>query len=63
MAVSVPDAFESGGLWLAVGYLIVRGIGIWLHLTGTTDAATLAGVRLFAAASWPGPLVFRSRKP
>ena len=34
------------------------GIGIWLHLTGTTDAATLAGVRLFAAVSWPGSLVF-----
>ncbi len=58
MAVSVPAAFEDGGLWLAVGYVIVRGIGIWLHLTGTIDAATLAGVRLFAAVSWPGPLVF-----
>ncbi|MBK5266770.1 MAG: low temperature requirement protein A, partial [Acidimicrobiia bacterium] len=58
MAVSVPTAFEDGGLWLAAGYVVVRGIGVWLHLSGTTDPKTLAGVRLFAAVSWPGPLVF-----
>lgn len=57
MAVSVPRAFGDGGLWLVLGYIVVRALGVWLHLTGTTDQATAAGVRLFAAVSWPGPLV------
>jgi low temperature requirement protein LtrA len=57
MAVSVPTAFGDGGVWLVVGYIVVRGTGVWLHLTDTTDTATLASVRLFAAVSWVGPLV------
>lgn len=56
MAVSVPTAFEDGGLWLALGYVTVRGIGVWLHIKGTTDQAILASVKFFALASWPGPL-------
>ena len=51
MAVSVPRAFGDGGLWLVLGYIVVRALGVWLHLTGTTDQATAAGVRLFAAVS------------
>lgn len=57
MAVSVPEAFGDGGLWLVVGYIVVRVTGVWLHLTETTDPATLAGARFFAAVSWVGPLV------
>jgi low temperature requirement protein LtrA len=57
MAVSVPTAFGDGGVWFAVGYLVVRATGVWLQLTETTDPDTLAGVRLFAAVSWVAPLV------
>ena len=57
MAVSVPTAFGDGGMWFAVGYIVVRSTGVWLQLTETTDADTLAGVRFFAAVSWIGPLV------
>ena len=57
MAVSVPTAFGDGGLWLVVGYLVVRASGVWLHLTETTDPDTLAGARTFATVSWVGPLV------
>ncbi len=57
MAVSVPAAFGDGGVWLVVGYIVVRGTGVWLHLTETTDPETLASARLFAAVSWVGPLV------
>ncbi len=56
MAVSVPTAFEDGGLWLALGYVTVRGIGVWLHIKGTTDQVMLASVKFFALVSWPGPL-------
>ncbi|MDH5421741.1 MAG: low temperature requirement protein A [Acidimicrobiia bacterium] len=56
MAVSVPTAFEDGGLWLALGYVGVRGIGVWLHISGTTDQVMLASVKFFALVSWPGPL-------
>ncbi len=56
MAVSVPTAYEAGGIWLAVGYVSVRAIGVSLHLTGTTDQVMLASVRFFALISWPGPL-------
>ena len=58
MAVSVPSAFGDGGIWLVAGYIVVRVTWVWLHLTETTDPDTLAGVRLFAAVSWIGPLVF-----
>ena len=57
MAVAVPTAFGDGGVWLAIGYIVVRAIGVWLHLTETTDPEMLASVRLFAAVSWVGPLV------
>lgn len=60
MAVSVPDAFGDGGLWLVFGYVVVRGTGVWLHLTETTDPETLASVRKFAAVSWVGPVVIVS---
>ena len=56
MAVSVPTAFEEGGFWLALGYVTVRGIGVWLHIKGTTDQVMLASVKFFALVSWPGPL-------
>jgi low temperature requirement protein LtrA len=56
MAVSVPNAFGDGGRWFAVGYLVLRTIGVWLHLTGTTDPDTLNSVRFFAAVSWVGPV-------
>lgn len=57
MAVSVPAAFGDGGVWFVAGYIVVRVIGVWLHLTETTDPETLASARLFAAVSWVGPLV------
>ncbi len=57
MAVSVPTAFGEGGLWIAVGYLVVRAIGVWLQLIGTTDPETRASVRVWAAVSWVGPVV------
>jgi low temperature requirement protein LtrA len=58
MAVSVPTAFGDGGVWIVVGYIVVRATGVWLHLTETTDPDTLASARFFAAVSWVGPLVF-----
>lgn len=57
MAVAVPTAFEDGGVWVALGYVTVRGVGVWLQLTETDDPDTLASVHLFAAVSWVGPLV------
>ena len=58
MAVSVPTAFGDGGVWIVVGYIVVRATGVWLHLTETTDPDTLAGARFFASVSWVGPIVF-----
>ena len=58
MAVSVPTAFGDGGVWIAVGYIVVRATGVWLHLTETADPETLASARFFATVSWIGPLVF-----
>jgi low temperature requirement protein LtrA len=58
MAVSVPTAFGDGGIWIVAGYIVVRATGVGLHLAGTKDPETLASVRLFAAVSWVGPLVF-----
>jgi len=58
MAVSVPEAFGAGGIWMVVGYLVVRATGVWLHLTQTADPETRASARFFAAVSWVGPLVF-----
>jgi len=57
MAVSVPTAFSDGGVWIAVGYMLVRGTGVWLQLTETDDPETLASAKLFAAVSWVGPVV------
>jgi low temperature requirement protein LtrA len=57
MAVSVPTAFGDGGVWLVVGYIVLRAIGVWLHLTETTDPELRASARLFAAVSWVGPVV------
>jgi low temperature requirement protein LtrA len=57
MAVSVPSAFGGGGLWLVVGYVVLRAIGVWLHMTETTDPEVRASARVFAAVSWVGPLV------
>ncbi len=57
MAVSVPTAFGDGGFGIAIGYIVVRGTGVWLQLTETTDPDTRASARLFAAVSWVGPLV------
>ena len=57
MAVSVPTAFGDGGVWIAAGYMAVRVIGVWLHVTETTDPETRASARFFAAVSWVGPLV------
>jgi len=49
MAVSVPTAFEDGGLWLAIGYGAVRGIGVWIHITGTTDQVMQVAIGIIAA--------------
>jgi low temperature requirement protein LtrA len=57
MAVSVSSAFGDGGVWIVVGYIVVRATGVWLHLTETTDPDTLASAKFFARVSWVGPLV------
>ena len=58
MAVAVPTAFADGGIWLAGGYLVLRGIGLWLQLTETDDVETRASAQVYAKASWVGPIVF-----
>jgi low temperature requirement protein LtrA len=57
IAVSVPSAFGEGGVWFVAGYVAVRAIGVWLHVTETTDPVVRASARFFAAVSWVGPLV------
>ena len=58
MAHAVPNAFGDGGLWLAVGYAALRGIGVWKHWTGTShDAGTRKALLPFIRWSSIGPIV------
>jgi low temperature requirement protein LtrA len=56
MAVAIPDAFAGGGLWFAVAYVAVRGLG--LHVFGWVAEAASQGqraaVRTFATVSVTG---------
>ncbi len=58
MAQSVPTAFVDGGLWLAVGYAALRGLGLWQYWVGTEDdAGTRQALLPFIRWSSLGPAV------
>lgn len=55
MAVSLPDAFEDRAIWFAVPYVLVRTIGLALHLWVTWgNPSQRAAVREFAIFSIGG---------
>ena len=58
MSQAVPFAFEGQGLWVAVGYVIVRAIALWLSWLGARDDEEQArGIRLYASAGVIGPVL------
>ena len=55
MAVALPQAFGERSLWFAITYVLVRGIGITLHVLVTyKDASQRVGVLTFTIVSIAG---------
>jgi low temperature requirement protein LtrA len=46
MAASIPDAFESEGLWFAVPYAITRAMGLWLQVRVDQERADDEGISM-----------------
>ena len=56
MAVAVPGAFGDGALWFALGYVVVRIIGLWVYMrvAWASDPSQHAAVRTFGLMSVGG---------
>lgn len=58
MAQAVSTAFGAGGMWLAIGYAALRGIGLWKYWMGTgDDPATRSALPAFIRWSSIGPAI------
>ncbi|MCH9648743.1 MAG: low temperature requirement protein A [Deltaproteobacteria bacterium] len=55
MAIALPNAFHGSGLWFAISYVVVRLIGLGLHVwVGWNDPSLLAAIRSFTVVSLLG---------